>query len=67
MIFECWAGSRSGFPRSGSSALALSMDTGIGLDPSLSCGDGFGDADELDEKEAVNKTGTTVGTYFTVL
>ena len=61
-VFEFLAESRCWFPRSGSSALPLSTDTGIGLDPLLSCGEDFGVADELDEEEAVAKTGTTIGT-----
>ena len=36
----------------------------MGVEPSLSCGDDFGVANELDEEEALDKPGTTIGTVL---
>ena len=46
-----------------SSALSLSTDAGIGVEPVLSCGNDVGGVEryELDE-EVVDKPGTTIGT-----
>ena len=66
-FFEILVGSGTGFPRSRTSALSLSTDGEIGIEPVLSCGNDVGVADELDEEEAVDKPGTTTGTYFSVL
>ena len=38
------------------------MDTGIGVDPVLSSGNDVGVADEFDEDEAVDRSGTTIRT-----
>ena len=43
------------------SALCLSIDTRIGIDPVLSCCNYVGVADELDEEEAVERSKTTIG------
>ena len=61
-FFEFLAGSGTGFHRSRSSALSLSIDAGIGVEPFLSCCNDVGVADELDEEEAVDRPWTTIGT-----
>ena len=60
--FEFLAGSGTVFLRSRSSALSLSTDAGKGIEPRLSCGNDVGVADELDEEEAIDRPGTTIGT-----
>ena len=50
-------------PRTYSSALSHSTDSGIGVDPVLSCENvGDDESDALDEEDVVDKPGTTIGT-----
>ena len=62
LVFGFLAGSRTGFHRSRSSALSLSTDTGIGVEPELSCGNDVGVADELEKEGAVDRPKTTIRT-----
>ena len=49
-VLDFWLGLEQGFLRFCSSALSLSTDdTGMGVEPLLSCGDDVGVADELGE------------------
>ena len=52
-----WLGLEPGAP-----FVLLSMDTGMGVDPVLSSGNDVGVADEFDEEEAVDRSGTTIRT-----
>ena len=61
-VLNFWLCLETGFLRSRSSALSLSLDTGIGVESVLSCGNDVGVSDELEEEEAVDRPGTTIGT-----